>query len=103
MLAGGPGRDRLEGGAGADHAEAGTLRHRAAILAARLSTSRWTTVVPVVAAVLTAATWGSKPGTIVLVIAGAFLAAACWPRSTTPRSSPTASASRSARSCSPSR
>ena len=28
------------------------------------------------AAVLTAATWGSKPGTIVLVIAGAFLAAA---------------------------
>ena len=29
-----------------------------------------------VAAALTAATWGSKPGTIVLVIAGAFLAAA---------------------------
>jgi len=30
----------------------------------------------VVAAVLTAVTWGSKPGTIVLVIAGAFLAGA---------------------------
>ena len=29
-----------------------------------------------VAAVLTAATWGSKPGTIVLVVAGVFLAAA---------------------------
>jgi Ca2+:H+ antiporter len=41
-----------------------------------LSTPRWTTVVPAVAVVLTAATWGSKPGTIVLVIAGAFLAAA---------------------------
>ena len=41
-----------------------------------MSTPRWTTVVPVLAAVLTAATWGSKPGTIVLVIAGAFLAGA---------------------------
>jgi Ca2+:H+ antiporter len=41
-----------------------------------LSTSRWTIVVPVLAAVLTAATWGSKPGTIVLVLAGAFLAVA---------------------------
>jgi Ca2+:H+ antiporter len=40
-----------------------------------LSRFRWTTVVPVVAAVLTAATWGSKPGTIVLVLAGAVLAA----------------------------
>jgi Ca2+:H+ antiporter len=41
-----------------------------------LSRLRWTTVVPAVAAVLTAATWGSKPGTIVLVLAGAILAAA---------------------------
>ena len=41
-----------------------------------MSTPRWTTVVPAVAAVLTAATWGSKPGTIVLVIAGVLLAAA---------------------------
>ena len=37
---------------------------------------RWTIVVPAVAAALTAATWGSKPGTIVLAIAGALLAAA---------------------------
>jgi Ca2+:H+ antiporter len=41
-----------------------------------LSRPRWTTVVPVLAAVLTAATWGSKPGTIVLALAGAVLAAA---------------------------
>ena len=41
-----------------------------------MSTPRWTTVVPAVAAALTAATWGSKPGTIVLVIAGVVLAAA---------------------------
>jgi Ca2+:H+ antiporter len=41
-----------------------------------LGLSRWTTVVPALAAVLTAATWGSKPGTIVLVVAGAFLATA---------------------------
>ena len=41
-----------------------------------MSRLRWTTVVPAVAAVLTAATWGSKPGTIVLVLAGAFLASA---------------------------
>jgi len=41
-----------------------------------LSRFRWTTVVPVLAALLTAVTWGSKPGTIVLVIAAAFLATA---------------------------
>jgi Ca2+:H+ antiporter len=41
-----------------------------------LSTPRWTTVVPVLAAVLTAASWGSKPATIVLAIAGALLAGA---------------------------
>jgi Ca2+:H+ antiporter len=41
-----------------------------------LSTPRWTTVVPVLAALLMAASWGSKPGTIVLVIAGGFLAVA---------------------------
>jgi Ca2+:H+ antiporter len=45
-------------------------------LTARLSRLRWTTVVPVLAAVLTAVTWGTKPGTIVLAIAGVFLAAA---------------------------
>jgi Ca2+:H+ antiporter len=38
--------------------------------------ARWTTVVPIVAAVVTAVTWGSKPGTPVLVIAGVLLAAA---------------------------
>jgi Ca2+:H+ antiporter len=37
---------------------------------------RWTSVVPVAAAVLAAATWGSKPATAVLVLAGAFLAGA---------------------------
>jgi len=41
-----------------------------------LRTPRWTTVVPVLAALLTAATWGGKPGTVVLVVAGAFLAGA---------------------------
>jgi Ca2+:H+ antiporter len=41
-----------------------------------LSRPRWTTLVPVVAALLTATTWGSKPQTFVLVIAGALLAAA---------------------------
>jgi Ca2+:H+ antiporter len=38
--------------------------------------SRWTTVVPIVAAVLTAATWGSKPAAAVLVIAGVLLGGA---------------------------
>jgi Ca2+:H+ antiporter len=37
---------------------------------------RWTVVVPVLAVVLLAATWGSKPPAVVLAIAGAFLAAA---------------------------
>jgi Ca2+:H+ antiporter len=41
-----------------------------------LSKPRWTTVVPVLSVLLAAATWGSKPGTVVLTIAGAFLAAA---------------------------
>src|SRR3954447_25425793 len=35
----------------------------------------WVVVVPVVSVLVLAATWGTKPGTIVLVIAGAFLAA----------------------------
>ncbi len=35
---------------------------------------RWTVIVPVVAALVLAATWGSKPGTLVLVIVGLFLA-----------------------------
>jgi len=38
--------------------------------------SRWTSVVPLVAFVLTAVTWGAKPASPVLVLAGAFLAAA---------------------------
>jgi Ca2+:H+ antiporter len=37
---------------------------------------RWTTIVPPVALAATAATWGTKPGTAVLVLAGALLAAA---------------------------
>jgi Ca2+:H+ antiporter len=41
-----------------------------------LSRFRWTTVVPVLAAALTAATWGTKPQTFVLVLAGVVLAAA---------------------------
>jgi Ca2+:H+ antiporter len=36
----------------------------------------WTTVVPAVAVLVTAATWGSKPGTVVLVIVAALLASA---------------------------
>jgi Ca2+:H+ antiporter len=38
--------------------------------------SRWTIVVPLLAALLLAATWGSKPGTAVLVVVGLFLAGA---------------------------
>src|SRR4051794_12639182 len=34
----------------------------------------WVVVVPVVSVLVLAATWGTKPGTIVLVVAGAFLA-----------------------------
>jgi Ca2+:H+ antiporter len=36
----------------------------------------WTTVVPVLAVLVTAATWGSKPGTVVLVIVAALLGSA---------------------------
>ena len=38
--------------------------------------SRWTTVVPVVAAILLVATWGSKPPAVVLVLVGIVLAGA---------------------------
>ena len=38
--------------------------------------TRWTTVVPVVAAVLLVATWGSKPAAVVLVLVGIVLAGA---------------------------
>ena len=38
--------------------------------------ARWTVVVPIVAAVVTAVTWGSKPGSAVLVVAGLLLCAA---------------------------
>jgi Ca2+:H+ antiporter len=38
--------------------------------------SRWTVVVPVLAALVLGATWGSKPATVVLVLVGALLAAA---------------------------
>jgi Ca2+:H+ antiporter len=37
---------------------------------------RWTIAVPVLAVLLLAVTWGSKPATVVLVVAGAFLAGA---------------------------
>jgi Ca2+:H+ antiporter len=37
---------------------------------------RWTTAVPVLAIVVLAATWGSKPPALVLVLVGAFLAGA---------------------------
>ena len=37
---------------------------------------RWTTAVPILAALLLVATWGSKPGTLVLVVVGAFIAGA---------------------------
>ena len=37
---------------------------------------RWTTAVPVLAAVLLAATWGSKPPAVVLVLVGIVLAGA---------------------------
>jgi Ca2+/H+ antiporter len=38
--------------------------------------SRWTVVVPVLAALVLGATWGSKPATVVLVLVGALLAEA---------------------------
>ena len=41
-----------------------------------MSLPRWTTAVPVLAVVVLAATWGSKPPTPVLALVGAFLAAA---------------------------
>jgi Ca2+:H+ antiporter len=40
----------------------------------RLRSPRWTGLVPVVAVLVMAATWGTKPGTVVLVLAGGFLA-----------------------------
>jgi Ca2+:H+ antiporter len=43
---------------------------------ARRDLVRWTTVVPVLAAVLLAFLWGSKPSTVVLVIVGIVLAVA---------------------------
>jgi Ca2+:H+ antiporter len=42
----------------------------------RLSAIRWTTAVPLVAAVLLAATWGTKPPTLVLVLVAVVLAGA---------------------------
>jgi hypothetical protein len=45
--------------------------------------TRWTTAVPVVAAVLLVATWGSKPAAVVLALVGIVLR--CSPRSITPR------------------
>jgi Ca2+:H+ antiporter len=43
-------------------------------LKSRLAAVRWTVVVPVLAVLLLAVTWGSKPATPVLVVLGAFLA-----------------------------
>jgi Ca2+:H+ antiporter len=40
----------------------------------RLRSLRWTSVVPVLAVLVMAATWGTKPATVVLIVAGAFLA-----------------------------
>jgi Ca2+/H+ antiporter len=37
---------------------------------------RWTTVAPIVAALVLAATWGTKPATPVLVVVGVLLAGA---------------------------
>jgi Ca2+:H+ antiporter len=42
----------------------------------RLRAVRWTTAVPLLAAVLLAATWGTKPPTVVLVLVAAVLAGA---------------------------
>ncbi len=42
----------------------------------RISTPHWTTVGPLAAGVLTAALWGSKPGTPILVLGGLVLAVA---------------------------
>ena len=41
-----------------------------------LAGMRWTAVVPVLAALVLAATWGTEPAGVVLVVAGAFLAGA---------------------------
>ena len=73
-------------------------------MADRVRALSWTTVVPVLALILLALTWGTKPGTPVLIARRRCSSPArCSPPSTTPRSSRTASASRSARSSSPSR
>src|SRR3954463_15519540 len=42
----------------------------------RLRAMRWTTAVPLIAAVLLALTWGTKPPTVVLVLVAAVLAGA---------------------------
>ncbi len=42
----------------------------------RLRALPWTTAIPLLAAVLLAATWGTKPGTVVLVLVAAVLAGA---------------------------
>jgi Ca2+:H+ antiporter len=44
----------------------------------RLSALRWTTVVPLPAAVLLAVTWGTKPPTVVLVLVAVVLASAVF-------------------------
>jgi Ca2+:H+ antiporter len=42
----------------------------------RLRSPDWTTAMPVLAVLVLAATWGTKPGTVVLVLAGVLLAGA---------------------------
>ena len=43
-------------------------------MADRLRALSWTTVVPVLALIPLALTWGTKPGTPVLIVVGLFLA-----------------------------
>ena len=71
------------------------LHRRAHAVNARTA---WTTAGPLLAALLVA-TWGTKPGTPCWSSSARSWRARCSPPSTTPRWSPTASASRSARSC----
>ena len=118
VLAGGPGRRPPRGRRGrrprrgrwrrrplvADAANDAPEAARAAILGGSLSTSRWTTVVPVSRLVAARRDLGQQAGDARRSwSSGAFLAAPCSPPSITPRSSRIASASRSARSSWPSR
>ena len=69
----------------------------------RLRRPRRTTAAPLLAVLVLVASWGSKPGAMLVVVSAMFLVAAVLGRCITPSSSRTAWGSRSDRSCLPGR